>query len=325
LSSKASSKPASAPAVTYQEVGENQDGQRLDNYLLTRLKGVPKSRIYRIIRKGEVRVNKKRVKPEYKLNVGDLVRIPPVRVAATTVLQAPSDEFQALLKQAVLFEDDVMLVINKPSGIAVHGGTGVKIALIDAMRHMNPEQEGLELVHRLDKGTSGCLVMAKNNKSLNALAHQFKTSEINKTYHVLVEGTWPEQMKEINASLRRQEVNDGERYVEVSSEGKSALTRFEILELLPNSTLVEARPVTGRTHQIRVHAQLAGHPVIGDDKYSPTKSRREYAKSGIKRLCLHAAAIELSHPKTGEQLRINAPYDSQFEKALTMLRESGED
>jgi 23S rRNA pseudouridine955/2504/2580 synthase len=320
LSSTASSRPTSAPAVTYQEVGENQAGQRLDNYLLTRLKGVPKSRIYRIIRKGEVRINKKRVKPEYKLKSGDLVRIPPVRVAATKTLQPPSDALQTLLKKAVLFEDDVMLVINKPSGLAVHGGTGVKTALIEALRHMYPDLDGLELVHRLDKGTSGCLVVTKNSKALKTLAQQFKSSEISKIYHAVVEGNWPEQLKEINAALRRQEEKNGERYVEVTKDGKAALTRFNIIEVLPNTTLIEARPVTGRTHQIRVHAQLAGHPIIGDDKYSSTKTRRAFAKAGVKRLCLHAAAIQLIHPNTGEQLTFNAPYDNQFEQALATLR-----
>ncbi|MDG2176244.1 MAG: RluA family pseudouridine synthase [Gammaproteobacteria bacterium] len=320
MSSSTPSKPSLAPAVTYQEVGENQDGQRLDNYLLARLKGVPKSRIYRIIRKGEVRVNKKRAKPEHKLKTGDLVRIPPVRVATIKTLQPPTDELQALLRQAVLFEDDAILVINKPSGIAVHGGTGVKVALIDALRHMNPDLDGLELVHRIDKGTSGCLVVAKNSKALKTLAQQFKSSAISKVYHALVEGSWPEQLTEINAALRRQDEKNGERYVDVATDGKAALTRFTILEVHPNTTLIEAKPVTGRTHQIRVHAQLAGHPIIGDDKYSATKARRAFAKAGVKRLCLHAAAIELMHPETGEKMTFNAPYDKQFEQALATLR-----
>lgn len=306
-------------AVTFQEVGENQAGQRLDNFLLSRLKGVPKSRIYRIIRKGEVRVNKKREKPDYKLGRGDIVRIPPVRLAEPQTQIPPTAALTDLLAASVLYSDDDLLIINKPAGLPVHGGTGVKTGLIEALRHMYPDLDGLELVHRLDKGTSGCLLLTKNGRTLKALSAQFKNGRVNKTYHALVEGAWPAEMAEVSAPLQRQQPQGGERFVAVSREGKSALTRFSILDSFPAATLVQANPVTGRTHQIRVHAQLAGHPVIGDEKYSELASRKQFARYGIRRLCLHAAELGFTHPQTGKRLTFKAPYDEQFEQALRIL------
>ena len=325
MSSKVPAKFApKGPSVTFQEVSSEQSGQRIDNFLLSRLKGVPKSRIYRIIRKGEVRVNKKRIKPEYKLQTGDLVRIPPVRVAEPKQQIPPSEALQELLQNAVLFQDEYLLVINKPAGLPVHGGTGVKIGLIEALRHIYPALTGLELVHRIDKGTSGCLLLAKNAKSLKILSAQFKAREVKKTYHALVEESWPEQISEVDAPLLRQEASNGERYVVVSNEGKAALTHFVILERFADATLIEASPSTGRTHQIRVHTQLTGCPIIGDAKYSRDTSRKQFADRGIKRLCLHAAQLSLTHPESGEQLTVSAPWDAQFSAAVSLLRQAGD-
>ncbi len=315
---------APGPAVTFQEVSREQEGQRLDNFLLSRLKGVPKSRIYRIIRKGEVRVNKKREKPEYKLKSGDLVRIPPVRIAAPKEQIPPSQALQKLLNESVLYQDEQILVLNKPAGLPVHAGTGVKTGLIEALRYMYPELGSLELVHRLDKGTSGCLLLAKNARSLKLLSAQFKASETRKVYHALVQGIWPGNLTRIDAPLLRQQEKNGERYVEVSQEGKAACTLFSVLEELPEATLVEASPLTGRTHQIRVHTRLANCPIIGDEKYSEEEARQTFARRGIKRLCLHAASLAFVHPETGEALTVSAPREKQFDAALKVLRQAGD-
>jgi len=312
------------PAVYFQEVNQEQEGQRLDNFLLSRLKGVPKSRIYRIIRKGEVRVNKKREKPEYKLKTGDIVRIPPVRVAPPKEQIPPSAALQKLLNESVLYQDEQILVMNKPAGLPVHAGTGVKTGLIEALRHMYPALASLELVHRLDKGTSGCLLLAKTSKSLKLLSAQFKASETKKIYHALVQGRWSPQQTEIDAPLLRQQEKNGERFVVVSPEGKSARTLFSVLEELHHATLVEASPLTGRTHQIRVHARLANCPIIGDEKYSEDAARQAFARQGIKRLCLHAASLTFVHPETGQTMTVAAPAEKQFDAALKVLRQAGD-
>ena len=326
MSNKQPTQAQSGPttAVSFQEVSEHQAGQRLDNFLLSRLKGVPKSRIYRIIRKGEVRVNKKREKPDYKLSQGDIVRIPPVRVAAPNTQVPPSDALKLLLENAVLYSDDAILVLNKPSGLPVHGGTGVKVGLIEAMRQLIPDAEGLELAHRIDKGTSGCLLLARHGSALKALTNQFRQNTVKKTYHAIVEGHWPASVEEVGASLKRQEPQGGERFVTADSDGRSALTHFGILASGPSATLVQAMPVTGRTHQIRVHAQLAGHPIIGDEKYSDPEARKQFAKQGIKRLCLHARELQIAHPVTGEPISVTAPSDEQFEQAIRTLQLAGD-
>ncbi len=317
------SEMASETAVTFQEIGKPHAGQRLDNFLLTRLKGVPKSRIYRIIRKGEVRVNKKRVRPEYKLQEEDLVRIPPIRVADRSKPMPPGKELQDVLQEAVLYEDDDLLIVNKPAGIAVHAGTGVKTGLIESLRFMKPELERLELVHRLDKGTSGCLLIARSASALKKLSSQFKEGQVTKIYHALVEGEWPSNITEISAALERQPAQGGERFVNVSQAGKAARTHFAILERFDTVTLVEAKPLTGRTHQIRVHAQLSGHPIVGDDKYSSPEKRRFFRELGIKRLCLHAHEISFNHPATGQTMSFTADYEPRFSAAIRILQEGG--
>lgn len=274
-------------------VGEEAAGQRIDNYLLKLLKGVPKSRIYRLLRKGEVRVNKGRIKPEYKLMDGDSVRVPPIRVAERT---APEDVFVSdglsrQLQGAILFEDDRLLIINKPSGLAVHGGSGVSVGLIEALRRIRPDERFLELVHRLDRDTSGCVMLAKKRSTLKTLHGLLRGNGVDKRYLALVEGRWSSRKVQVKLPLEKNVLQSGERMVRVNPDGKYALTRFEVVQRFPGATLVEARPVTGRTHQIRVHCQAAGHPIIGDDKYGRDEVNEQFRKEGVQRLFLHAHSL----------------------------------
>jgi 23S rRNA pseudouridine955/2504/2580 synthase len=313
---------AEKSAIQMLEVSEHQEAQRLDNFLVARLKGVPKTLIYRIIRKGEVRINGKRAKPDQKLEIGDKVRVPPLRLPTAKEQQKPGAQLQALLRQAVLFEDDEVLVLNKPSGLPVHGGTGVKVGLIEALRSMYPELPGLELVHRLDKGTSGCILLAKTGRARRALTEAFREHHVLKIYHALVTGEWPKQVKVVDASLQRQAERGGERRVEIDEDGKEARTDFRIVQRLKAATLVEAKPLTGRTHQIRVHAALVGCPLIGDDKYNDKGSNRAFDKRGIKRLCLHAAEVRFPHPVSGKVVQVKADYDAAFTQALKILAQA---
>lgn len=287
-------------------VGEEAAGQRIDNYLLKLLKGVPKSRIYRLLRKGEVRVNKGRIKPEYKLMDGDSVRVPPIRVAERT---APEDVFVSdglsrQLQGAILFEDERLLIINKPSGLAVHGGSGVSVGLIEALRRIRPDERFLELVHRLDRDTSGCVMLAKKRSTLKTLHGLLRGNGVDKRYLALVEGRWSSRKVQVKLPLEKNVLQSGERMVRVNPDGKYALTRFEVVQRFPGATLVEARPVTGRTHQIRVHCQAAGHPIIGDDKYGRDEVNEQFRKEGVQRLFLHAHS--LGFELDGERISVAA-------------------
>lgn len=312
-------------SVKMLEISDDEAGQRIDNYLLTKLKGVPKSLIYRIVRKGEVRVNKGRVKPEYKLQAGDIVRVPPVRVSEKT--QAPiSNKLNkvASLENQIIFEDDCLLVLNKPSGIAVHGGSGLSFGVIEGLRALRPEARFLELVHRLDRDTSGILLVAKKRSALRNLHEQLRIKTVQKDYLALVRGQWQSHVKVIQAPLLKNELASGERIVKVSQDGKPSETRFSIEERYPNATLIKASPVTGRTHQIRVHTLHAGHPIAMDDKYGDKDFDTEMRLLGLNRLFLHAASIRFEHPKTGETLRLNAPLDDNMKAILKKLRETKE-
>lgn len=312
-------------SVKMLEISDDEAGQRIDNYLLTKLKGVPKSLIYRIVRKGEVRVNKGRVKPEYKLQAGDIVRVPPVRVSEKT--QAPiSNKLNkvASLENQIIFEDDCLLVLNKPSGIAVHGGSGLSFGVIEGLRALRPEARFLELVHRLDRDTSGILLVAKKRSALRNLHEQLRIKTVQKDYLALVRGQWQSHVKVIQAPLLKNELASGERIVKVSQDGKPSETRFSIEERYPNATLIKASPVTGRTHQIRVHTLHAGHPIAMDDKYGDKDFDVEMRLLGLNRLFLHAASIRFEHPKTGETLRLNAPLDDNMKAILKKLRETKE-
>jgi len=306
-----------ASKVRKLEIDENSVGQRLDNFLISRLKGVPKTRIYRIIRKGEVRVNGKRIKPDYKLLLADIIRIPPIRVSSIEK-RIPTPELSKLIQKSILYQDEDLFIVNKPSGISVHAGTGVKISLIEVMRDIYKD-EYLELVHRIDKGTSGCLLLARNSKALKQLQSEFKARTVTKNYHALVHGIWPQQLEEINVGLLRSAELGGERKVSVSEQGQKALTHFNLIEHFRQYSLVLAQPKTGRTHQIRVHAQFAGYPLCADEKYSSKDQCKQLSKMGISRLCLHAHSLEFIHPKSRQPIKVSAPYDEKFNFALKTL------
>ncbi|MBW7983887.1 23S rRNA pseudouridine(955/2504/2580) synthase RluC [Enterobacillus tribolii] len=303
-------------------IADDEAGQRIDNFLRTRLKGVPKSMIYRIVRKGEVRVNKKRIKPEYKLQAGDEVRVPPVRVAERdeAPVSARLDKVAAL-DDCILYEDEVLLVLNKPSGTAVHGGSGLSFGVIEGLRALRPEARFLELVHRLDRETSGVLLVAKKRSALRSLHEQLRLKGMQKDYLALVRGHWQSHVKAVQAPLLKNVLQSGERIVRVNAEGKPSETRFKVEERFAFATLVKASPVTGRTHQIRVHAQHAGHPIAFDDRYGDREFDGQLTETGLNRLFLHAAALRFEHPASGETMRIEAPMDNTLRRCLSVLRD----
>jgi 23S rRNA pseudouridine955/2504/2580 synthase len=314
---------AEGQEVRWVEVTDGQVGQRVDNFLMTRLKGVPRDLIYRIVRKGEVRVNKKRVKADTRLALGDMVRIPPLKLAPREAQREVSDNLRNLLAGNVLVEGRDWLVINKPSGLAVHGGSGVKIGLIEALRQVREDLDFLELVHRLDRDTSGCLLLAKSRPALLALGASLKQHQMDKQYLALVAGRWPERRDFVSARLERFEAGNVERRVRVDPSGKVARTRFQVRETFARTTLMSAEPVTGRTHQIRVHAAHAGHPLLGDDKYGSREGERLAAGLGLTRLFLHAASLTFPEPTSGRPVQIRAPLPDDLEAALTSARRAG--
>lgn len=295
------------------------EGQRIDNFLKTQLKGVPKSLIYRILRKGEVRVNKKRIKPEYKLCTGDEVRVPPVRVAEKNELPSANLGSIQRLESQILFEDDAMIVLNKPSGMAVHGGSGLSFGVIEGLRALRPEARFLELVHRLDRDTSGVLLVAKKRSALRSLHEQLRVKTMRKHYLALVRGQWQPHVKVVNAPLRKNDLQSGERVVRVSSDGKPSETRFRIARQFAEATLVECSPITGRTHQIRVHTQHAGHPIACDDKYGEAAFDDKMRSQGLKRLFLHAWKLSFIHPADGREMQVEAPLAPELDDFLNKL------
>ncbi|MBL4828695.1 MAG: 23S rRNA pseudouridine(955/2504/2580) synthase RluC [Aliivibrio sp.] len=307
------------PKVHFVDIDDDFAGQRIDNFLRARLKNVPKSMIYRIIRKGEVRVNKGRIKPEYKLQDGDTVRIPPVKVPEPDERALPNTKLNrvAELEQCIIYEDVVLLVLNKPSGTAVHGGSGLKFGVIEALRALRPDARFLELVHRIDRDTSGILLIAKKRSALRRLQEQFRNKTVQKYYFALVMGAWKSTCKKVEAPLLKNEVNS---IVRVNPNGKESETRFKVLERFEHATLVQASPITGRTHQIRVHAQYTGHPIAWDDRYGDRRFDAHTAKVGLDRLFLHAANIKFTHPTTDEVMSIDAPMETKLELALKKLR-----
>lgn len=307
--------------VQFVTIDGDEAGQRIDNFLLARLKGVPKSMIYRIIRKGEVRVNKGRIKPEYKLNAGDSIRIPPVRVSEKEeVAVSPKLDKVAALSNCILYEDDHLMLINKPSGTAVHGGSGLSFGVIEGLRALRPEARFLELVHRLDRDTSGVLLIAKKRSALRALHEQLRLKQMQKDYLALVRGQWQSHTKVVQAPLLKNILQSGERVVKVSNEGKPSETRFKVEERFEFATLVKASPVTGRTHQIRVHTLYAGHPIAFDDRYGDRDFDAQLSVTKLNRLFLHANSLTFTHPSTGEQMRIEAPMDNKLRTCLQVLR-----
>jgi len=300
-------------------VDENTSGQRLDNYLIRELKGVPRARLYRALRKGEVRVNKGRTRADYRLVAGDLVRIPPLHQPTSSgPANIPRQQID-LLAGRVVYEDDNLLVVNKPSGLAVHGGSGLSFGLIECLRQMLPDAPYLELVHRLDRDTSGLILIAKRAVILRELHRQLREKHIDKRYLALVAGKWPRAVRVVDAPLEKNVLQSGERMVRVSREGRRAITEFNVIERLPGATLLEARPITGRTHQIRVHANHAGFPLLGDEKYSDDRSTDFARQIGLKRLFLHAVSLHFSILEVGE-LSLRAPLDNILENILDKLR-----
>lgn len=299
--------------VSWFEVDEHQDGQRIDNYLFSRLKGVPKSRIYRLIREGEVRVNKGRVKAETRLKTGDQIRVAPIRrVTADEQVQVKvGDELAQSLASRIVFEDEGLIVLDKPAGIAVHGGSGVAFGVIEALRQALGKPY-LELVHRIDRDTSGLLMISKKRSTLKLLQDYLRDGKIRKTYQALVKGSVLLDSQLINAPLLRYELPNGERRVRVSKDGKPSQTQLQVVERLKSATLVNASPLTGRTHQIRVHGLFIGHPLLGDDKYGHDVP---WQGVPVRRLCLHAIQLEIPGYST-----IKAELPADIKNLIQQLR-----
>lgn len=308
----------SAEKPFFIEISDDRSGQRIDNFLISQLKGVPKSRIYRLLRKGEVRVNKGRIKPDYRLKSGDLVRIPPVRVTSQDVSkqQPPAQSVLALVQSSIIYEDDNLLVLNKPAGLAVHGGSGINYGVIEALRALFPQQQHLELVHRLDRDTSGCLLIAKKRSMLKSLHEQLRNNDIQKQYVALVKGHWQGGKQTIDAPLRKNTLKSGERIVRVDPEGKSAQSVIRPIKLFSESTLVEVELITGRTHQIRVHAAHAGHPIAGDEKYGHRGFNLHMKTLGLDRLFLHAKSLTFYLSDEKGPMTVVAPLGPELEQVL---------
>ena len=287
--------------VSFVEVDECSLGQRLDNFLIRHLKGVPKSRIYNLLRKGEIRVNKGRAKPNLRLKAGDVLRIAPIRASMTTQNTTLSYQLRDLLEKNILFEDDALVVFNKPSGLAVHGGSGLSMGAIEAFRTQRPEEKFLELVHRLDRDTSGCLLLAKNRVALISMQQAIQHNQVQKSYQALVAGRWPKGKNSVNAPLRKNQLSSGERMVRVDVAGKSAMTHFKVAKYFSSFSLLDIELETGRTHQIRVHCQFSGHPIVGDEKYASDQQLKQSKGEGAKRLFLHAKSLRFIHPQTEQK------------------------
>lgn len=314
--------PLKKPAVARNvEIDAEGAGQRVDNFLVRQMKGVPKSHIYRVLRKGEVRVNSARARPDYRLQAGDKVRIPPVRQGAETSKAQPLPGALERLRTRILYEDSGLLVLNKPAGMAVHGGSGVSYGVIEALRALRPEAKHLELVHRLDRDTSGCLAVAKKRSVLRALHELLRCGGMEKRYLALLAGRWKGGTREVTASLRKNVLQGGERVVRVSDEGKSAVSLFRPLSVFAEASLVEVVLATGRTHQIRVHAAHIGHPIAGDEKYGDPGFNRRMREFGLKRLFLHAHFIAFRLPEADEEVSVSAPLDDDLRQVLERLEE----
>lgn len=306
----------SKASVFWRSVGEDSENQRIDNYLAKVLKGVPKSHIYRILRSGEVRVNSKRVDPNYRLKIGDKLRIPPVRTARPT-RQGAASRSNLLLE--VLFEDDVLLAINKPSGVAVHGGSGISSGIIELLRVRKPKPRFLELVHRLDRETSGVLLLAKKRSALTALHQMFRAGEVEKRYLVLVSGKWFNQKQSVTLALHKYVTASGERRVAVKTGGQIAHTIFFLRRNWQEFSLLEAELKTGRTHQIRAHLAHLGFPILGDVKYGDFALNRNLATRGLKRMFLHAFKLVVQHPVSGAVLKLEAPLPLDLQQFIDKL------
>jgi len=312
----------SKDSVNYVEIDESGEAQRIDNFLFKNLKGVPKSHVYRILRGGEVRVNKKRVNQTYRLKLGDQLRIPPIRVAEKHEVEEahiPAVEFP------IIYEDDALLALNKPSGVAVHGGSGVSFGIIEQMRRARPQAKFLELVHRLDRETSGVLLLAKKRSALTAMHEIMREGNSDKRYFALVLGQWKNVKQHVKLPLHKFDTPQGEKRVMVRDGGQASHTIFTLQKSwAPQNdqtgfSLLEAQLKTGRTHQIRVHLSYLGFPIAGDDKYGDFACNKVLMKQGLKRMFLHAHSIAFAHPLTGEPMHLTAPLPKELESFIVKL------
>lgn len=302
--------------VEHINVSREYENQRIDNYLINKFKGMPKTRVYRLLRKGEVRVNKKRVQPMYRLQAGDEIRLPPVVLEEKAKQAPPSKQTTARLADRIIYEDDDILIINKPSGMSVHAGSTVRVGVIEALRHLYPTLKHLELAHRLDAETSGCLVLAKKRRVLRELHDLFRNGSVSKIYWALTQGKWKRSELCVDLPLHKHYRHAGKHVVEVDDEGKSALTHFKPIKELSGAALMEVKLFTGRTHQIRVHASHRGHPIAMDDRYGDPAFNREARQRGLKRMFLHARSIEFILPSSGRRITVVAPLDIELENAI---------
>jgi 23S rRNA pseudouridine955/2504/2580 synthase len=313
----------SEKAATQVHVSEDEAGQRIDNFLIRILKGVPKSHVYRLLRTGQVRVNSRRTDAMYRLQTDDRVRLPPVRTAVPTPRSRPASPAPPQLSSRVLMEDEALLVIDKPAGVAAHGGSGISTGVIERMRAERPLLRSLELVHRLDRETSGVLFLAKKRSALTRMHAQMRAGTVRKWYLVLVKGRWTRGEQHVRLSLNRYLTPTGERRVSVADDGMAAHTVFRPVRQAQGYTLLEAELLTGRTHQIRVHLAHLGFPIAGDDKYGDFTLNKALQKQGLKRMFLHAERVEFEHPVSGERTQIAAPLAEDLDRFLRRI-EQGE-
>lgn len=314
-------KGLSKDSELWREIGDEAAGQRIDNYLVKVLKGVPKSHIYRILRSGEVRVNSRRVSPDHRLAAGDRVRVPPTRLARHATTPPASGPRRFIGR--VLYEDDSLLALDKPAGIAVHGGSGISLGLVEQLRRDRPDCRLLELVHRLDRDTSGVLLIAKKRSALTRLHEQLRSGQVQKTYLALACGTWRDQKRNVRLPLERYLLASGERRVKVKADGMPSHTVFTLQRSLPPYSLLQAELKTGRTHQIRVHLAHLGCPIAGDEKYGDYELNRRLEAQGLKRMFLHAWRTVITHPQTGKPLAIEAPLPDDLQGFLDSLGKVG--
>ncbi len=309
-----------APVVKFITIEPDYTGQRIDNFLITYLKGVPKSRIYRILRKGEVRINKGRVKPSYRLKAGDQLRIPPVVVSDRIEKSlTPGKRLQNEIEKNILYEDKYLIVINKPSGLAVHGGSGISVGAIEIIRTLRPKDKNLELAHRLDKHTSGCLIVTKKRSILRQIHEHFRNNHMEKRYMALVKGRWEGGKKLVSLPLLKNVQKSGERIVCVHPDGKMAKSIFKPLKVTDKASLMEITLITGRTHQIRVHATAIGHPIAGDVKYGDTEFNKFMRTLNLKRLFLHAHGLKFELSVFDHHIQLEAPIDDNLQKVLESM------
>jgi len=305
--------------LTMRTVTADEAGQRIDNFLMRHFKTVPRSRVYRLLRKGEVRVNRKRVDAEYRIQEGDEVRLPPVRIETDAQPGRPSSSLMELIERAVIFQDKHLLIVNKPAGVAVHGGSGMSFGIIETLRASRP-RETLELVHRLDRDTSGCLAVARDRSTLVALHALIRDGGMHKTYLALVAGSWQLGTKRIDAPLATDNRQHGERHVRVAPAGKDSVSVFKPVQFFGSlATLMEVDIPTGRTHQIRVHASFAGHPLLGDDKYGDRARNADLKSHGLKRTFLHAQSLAFEWPGSGVPFHVSAPLPEELAAVLDAI------